>query len=823
MTFLNWTMLFALAAVAVPIVIHLLNRRTAVVVEWGAMRFLIASMASRKRRVMLEEIILMVLRALLVAVVALAMARPFLPTESSVPWAVVLPCVLGAAACGGVAAGGWSHARLRWAMLAAAGVLAALAAGTTALEHSTQMRLWSSRGDKDVVIVLDGSMSMSLARGKGSSFTQALDEARALIGECEAGDAIGILLAGPTPRAVTSGVISDRDRLADHLKKLKPTDGAMAPHAAIRAAAKMLEAGSHPRKWIVLITDGQNVGWGAKDEQAWQTTAMELAALAKGHDLPAPPRVICQMLPRVQQAMNLALADVQTSRRVVGTDRAVRIDVKVSNTAGEPGPPGEVKLAVDGQPAGAEAYPETGPGESATVAFHHTFAQPGVHTITASIDSKDALPGDNEAVRTLTVVEEIPVLIVDGSPAVGSSAGGVRFLAKALAPGAAQRKYLIRPEVVPDDRFEAASLSRYAVAILADVPELPAESSRALARWVEAGGGLLIAPGRAARPEFYNAWKTRTGEPVPAAKLQRRLSVADHPARLATSTFTHPALEILLDPQAEPDKVLVLSYWQMSPDVLADPPARVGGAMDSTDPLLVERRVGQGQVLQLAMALDNVDSTLYKPAHLPPLAHELVYYLSAPTAEEANVPPGARVAVRLRARAADKAAARKAPPAGPVEVIGPGDVRLEGTLECPAGQNAPVLVFGGAGEPGLYRFILPRGAGEDYLTAPGELAVPFAVTRDVAESHVEYLTKADFQVARKHIESFFPAQTRAEVAAALAGNVPGEELWKYLCLSGLALLLAELIFTRWVAARRTVHVVPEGSPAPAADAQGGPP
>ncbi|MCY2927422.1 MAG: BatA domain-containing protein, partial [Planctomycetota bacterium] len=109
MTFLNWTMLLALAAVAVPIVIHLLNRRTAVVVEWGAMRFLMASMASRKRRVMLEEILLMVMRCLLVAVVALAMARPFLPSESSVPWAVVLPCVLGAAACVGVAAGGWTH------------------------------------------------------------------------------------------------------------------------------------------------------------------------------------------------------------------------------------------------------------------------------------------------------------------------------------------------------------------------------------------------------------------------------------------------------------------------------------------------------------------------------------------------------------------------------------------------------------------------------------------------------------------------------------------------------------------------------------------
>ncbi|MCY2927602.1 MAG: hypothetical protein NT031_19615, partial [Planctomycetota bacterium] len=129
--------------------------------------------------------------------------------------------------------------------------------------------------------------------------------------------------------------------------------------------------------------------------------------------------------------------------------------------------------------------------------------------------------------------------------------------------------------------------------------------------------------------------------------------------------------------------------------------------------------------------------------------------------------------------------------------------------------NAPVLVFAGAGEPGLYRFILPREAGDGYLTAPGELAVPFVVTRDPGESRIEYLTKADFQIARRHVESFFPAQTRAEVAAALAGNVPGEELWKYLCLGALAVLLAELVFTRWVAATRKLHTPPENAGGPA--------
>ena len=48
MTFLNWAMLAGMAVVAIPIIIHLLNRRRATVVDWGAMRFLLDSLTSRR-------------------------------------------------------------------------------------------------------------------------------------------------------------------------------------------------------------------------------------------------------------------------------------------------------------------------------------------------------------------------------------------------------------------------------------------------------------------------------------------------------------------------------------------------------------------------------------------------------------------------------------------------------------------------------------------------------------------------------------------------------------------------------------------------------
>ena len=84
MSFLNLALLGGLGAVAVPIIIHLLNRRSAKVVDWGAMRFLLDSLLSRKKRIQLEEALLMAARCLLVALLALCVARPLADAGSGV-------------------------------------------------------------------------------------------------------------------------------------------------------------------------------------------------------------------------------------------------------------------------------------------------------------------------------------------------------------------------------------------------------------------------------------------------------------------------------------------------------------------------------------------------------------------------------------------------------------------------------------------------------------------------------------------------------------------------------------------------------------------
>ena len=76
MSFFNVMMLTGLAAVAIPPIIHLLNRRRYDVVDWGAMQFLQVSEVTR-RRLLIEELLLMLLRMGLIAALVFAWAGPF--------------------------------------------------------------------------------------------------------------------------------------------------------------------------------------------------------------------------------------------------------------------------------------------------------------------------------------------------------------------------------------------------------------------------------------------------------------------------------------------------------------------------------------------------------------------------------------------------------------------------------------------------------------------------------------------------------------------------------------------------------------------------
>lgn len=76
MSFVHPILLAAgLAALAIPILIHLLMRRRRKPVRWAAMRFLVEAYKRQRRRRRIEQILLLTLRCLVVALLAVAIAR----------------------------------------------------------------------------------------------------------------------------------------------------------------------------------------------------------------------------------------------------------------------------------------------------------------------------------------------------------------------------------------------------------------------------------------------------------------------------------------------------------------------------------------------------------------------------------------------------------------------------------------------------------------------------------------------------------------------------------------------------------------------------
>lgn len=79
MTFLSLGFLIAgLLAAAIPIIIHLLSRQRKRPIEWAAMRFLLEAFRKQRKRLQLEQLVLLTIRCLILMLLGAALAQPIL-------------------------------------------------------------------------------------------------------------------------------------------------------------------------------------------------------------------------------------------------------------------------------------------------------------------------------------------------------------------------------------------------------------------------------------------------------------------------------------------------------------------------------------------------------------------------------------------------------------------------------------------------------------------------------------------------------------------------------------------------------------------------
>lgn len=203
MSFVNPLLLFGIAAIAVPIVIHLLNRRKFQRVVWAAMRFLRVSVEQNQRRMRIEDLILLVLRCLLVALIALALARPALRSA--------MADILGAKVTG--------------------------------------------------ILLIDNSYSMSQADGISSRFDKAKEAAEQLVGATPVGSALAVHLVSDVAHLAISEPTHDMSLVRKVIQEARLSDRKTDLLPVLKQSVEFLRRSRGLRKEVFLVTDTQALGW----------------------------------------------------------------------------------------------------------------------------------------------------------------------------------------------------------------------------------------------------------------------------------------------------------------------------------------------------------------------------------------------------------------------------------------------------------------------------------------------------------------------------------------------------------------------------------
>ena len=223
MPFLAPLLLFGAAFAAAPIIIHLLNRRQFKLVEWAPMEYLKLTLRTNRRRLQLEQWVLLAIRTLLILILIFAVARPFLSGNAAAAWL-------------------------------------------------------SLGGRTSRVILIDDSLSMGLTAAGESSFERSAEQAATLIESIGTQDNLTVATTSAITRPMSRDAAMTQDEatdLAAQVRKLKPVESANNWAATLAELADLLEGTANSSKEVRIFTDQRAAGWSADAaEQAAKLEAM---------------------------------------------------------------------------------------------------------------------------------------------------------------------------------------------------------------------------------------------------------------------------------------------------------------------------------------------------------------------------------------------------------------------------------------------------------------------------------------------------------------------------------------------------------------------
>jgi hypothetical protein len=755
-------MLWALAGVSIPVIIHLLSRRRATVVDWGAMQFLELGRRAQ-RKFQLSELLLMMGRMALLALVALAAARPLLSPSTPAP-----------------------------APGAQLSALGPRSSGTAPMGEP-----------RDVVLVLDGSESMGRSAGGTTPRRRAVDWSRGFLKRLPEGSGVAVLDARERVRPLVDRLNYDRLVADKALAQAPEPRGGSDLAAALSEALQILETGRNPQRDVILVSDGQRAAWRPAETTRWGLLRDLYTSAQRANKIVPALWAVNLEAPTDSQGLSTdaGVAPLVLDRGLVpvGLPMPVRTAVRNSGSA-----PTErmAELFVDevAVPGSLQRVGPIPPAGQVPVRFETVLAAPGSHRLSVRLrPADDPLTANDESETTVEAAEGLPVLLVDGQPGQGAFQGPADFIRAALTP-ADDAAPAVRARTLPLNRFSTATKGEARVIVLAAVPRLDADQREAVESVLDAGGGLLIVPGEALDAAFWSdAELLKDGGWLPASSGPVK-------GRLATRRGATPAVVGHLDPRSftgavmppfgegdDPALARAGLFWFRSLEPA--PNSVVAARLGTGEPWLVEKTVGRARVVELAGTLDARGGTLPANPDFVPWLHFLIFHLAEPGSAARVFQPGEMIRIEV--------AEAPAKTGMPLDVHTPDGRQIKGELAAkgPRGE----IRFSDSAEPGIYRVDPPLAGGP---SGP----VYLQVGSDAREAEPARLDNAE---AAKLAEGWpFQFASDPDALAARVLSVPGggtRPVWRWLVLLALVGLCLEVLATRRLARQRGLTAEGEGA------------
>jgi hypothetical protein len=637
-SFLTPLFLLGLAALAIPVLVHLTQRERKSVIAFPSLMFLkkIPYESVQKRRI--RDWLLLALRLAALALIVSAFARPFLRGSSV------------AAAPGGA---------------------------------------------REIVVLLDRSYSM----GYGDTWSRAQRLAAEAIGSATAADRVSLVLFADNAEVALRST-PDRSRAVAEINAASPGPGATKYGPALKLAGSALAESLLPRKEVIVVSDFQRSGWQPDDTLRLPGGTVITPVLVEGATGPSLALTPATLL-RTPFDKAQGSPEQGRGARDAGQPERVTVTVGVLNRTAAPATAIPVQLEMDGRivqtlttdvAGGASASLTFAPVSIAATATRATVrlgadtakgvaVQTGIAPASSAID---ALARDNVFNFVITPSAPVPVTIVTQ----GNRDDANLYLSRALAIGEAPR-FETTLQTVDALAGDAAGRSRLLILNDLAVPEATAAK---LVTFVEGGGGLLIALGpRASWPQAREAWlPAAIGAPV-----DRTRGAA---AKLSGMDYGHAVFEPFRAPRSgDFSTARFYSYRALK----AANDATVLARFDTGEPAVVEKAIGRGRVVMFASTIDlSWNDLALKPVFLP-FVHQLGRHLSGFREQPAYLTIGEVLDVTAAeiAAGATSSAARSE---GNRTVLAPSGQRRDLTVTSAAAPGTALSAALELGEQGFY-------------------------------------------------------------------------------------------------------------------------